>query len=48
MTSEAADPVQAAAIAPAANPGFLQRHGGRIEYVLIPGCLLYTSDAADE
>jgi general nucleoside transport system permease protein len=40
MTAEAADPAQVAAIAPAADPGFLQRHGGSIEYVLIPGAAL--------
>jgi simple sugar transport system permease protein len=40
MSSEAADPVQAAAIAPAADPGFLQRHGAAIEYLLIPGAAL--------
>ena len=28
------------AIAPAADPGFLQRHGGTIEYILIPGAAL--------
>lgn len=40
MTSEAADPIDAAAIAPAADPGFLQRWGTSIEYVLIPGAAL--------
>ena len=40
MTSEVADPVEAAAISPAADPGFLQRYGGTIEYVLIPGAAL--------
>src|SRR6516225_5872989 len=40
MTSEVADPVEAVAIAPAADPGFLQRHGGTIEYILIPGAAL--------
>ncbi|MGJ5036263.1 MULTISPECIES: ABC transporter permease [unclassified Bradyrhizobium] len=40
MTSEAADPVDAAAIAPAADAGFLQRHGASIEYILIPGAAL--------
>lgn len=40
MTSEVADPVEASEIAPAADPGFLQRHGGTIEYILIPGAAL--------
>src|SRR5205085_4991699 len=40
VTSEVADPVEAAAISPAADPGFLQRYGGTIEYVLIPGAAL--------
>ena len=40
MTTEAADPVDAAAIAPAADAGFLQRHGAEIEYILIPGAAL--------
>jgi general nucleoside transport system permease protein len=40
MTSEVVDPVEAVAIAPAADPGFLQRHGGTIEYILIPGAAL--------
>jgi general nucleoside transport system permease protein len=40
MTSEVADPAEAVAVAPAADPGFLQRHGGSIEYVLIPGAAL--------
>ena len=40
MTSETADSVEAAAIAPAADPGFLQRHGTTIEYILIPGAAL--------
>ncbi len=41
MTTEVADPVEAvAAIAPAADPGFLQRHSAAIEYVLIPGAAL--------
>ena len=31
---------RAAAIAPAADPGFLQRYGGTIEYILIPGAAL--------
>lgn len=41
MTVEAADSAEAVGtIAPAADPGFLQRHGGTIEYVLIPGAAL--------
>jgi ABC-type uncharacterized transport system permease subunit len=40
MTSEAADSVDAVAISPAADPGFLQRHGTTIEYILIPGAAL--------
>ena len=46
MTTEAADSVPAAAIAPAADPGFLQRHGARIEYVLIPSAALVAALAA--
>jgi simple sugar transport system permease protein len=37
MTTDVAD---AAAIAPAADAGFLQRHGTTIEYILIPGAAL--------
>jgi general nucleoside transport system permease protein len=40
MTTEAADPVDAAALAPAADAGFLQRWGASIEYILIPGAAL--------
>jgi general nucleoside transport system permease protein len=40
MTAEAADSVDAVAISPAADPGFLQRHGTTIEYILIPGAAL--------
>ena len=40
MTTDTADPVEAAAIAPAADAGFLQRHGTTIEYLLIPGAAL--------
>jgi simple sugar transport system permease protein len=40
MTSELADPVEAAVVAPAADPPFLQRHGAAIEYILIPGAAL--------
>jgi simple sugar transport system permease protein len=31
---------EAVGIAPAADPGFLQRYGGTIEYILIPGAAL--------
>ena len=41
MTAETADSTDAVGtVAPAADPGFLQRHGGTIEYVLIPGAAL--------
>ena len=40
MTSEAMDSAEAAGPAPAADPGFLQRYGTTIEYVLIPGATL--------
>jgi len=40
VTSEVADPAEAMAISPAADPGFLQRFGGTIEYILIPGAAL--------
>jgi len=40
VTTDTADPVEAAAIAPAADAGFLQRHGTTIEYLLIPGAAL--------
>jgi simple sugar transport system permease protein len=40
VTTDTADPVEAVGVAPAADPGFLQRHGGTIEYVLIPGAAL--------
>ncbi|MGZ5842404.1 MAG: ABC transporter permease [Xanthobacteraceae bacterium] len=40
MTTDIADPAEAAAIAPAADAGFLQRHGTTIEYILIPGAAL--------
>ena len=40
MTSEAVDSVEAAGPAPAADPGFLQRYGTTIEYILIPGAAL--------
>jgi ABC-type uncharacterized transport system permease subunit len=40
VTTDAADPVGAAGIAPAADAGFLQRHGTTIEYILIPGAAL--------
>ena len=37
MTTDVAEPVDAVAVAPAADPGFLQRYGTSIEYILIPG-----------
>ena len=40
MTTDVADSVEAAGIAPAADAGFLQRYGGTIEYILIPGAAL--------
>jgi general nucleoside transport system permease protein len=40
VTSEAVDSAEAAGPAPAANPGFLQRYGTTIEYILIPGAAL--------
>jgi general nucleoside transport system permease protein len=40
MTSEVADPADLVAISPAADAGFLQRHGATIEYILIPGAAL--------
>jgi len=40
MTSEVAETVDAVAVSPAADPGFLQRYGTSIEYVLIPGAAL--------
>jgi general nucleoside transport system permease protein len=40
VTSEAMDSAEAAGPAPAADPGFLQRYGTTIEYVLIPGAAL--------
>jgi len=40
VTTDTADSAAAAAIAPAADPSFLQRHGQAIEYVLIPGAAL--------
>jgi ABC-type uncharacterized transport system permease subunit len=40
VTADTADSAPAAAIAPAADPPFLQRHGQTIEYVLIPGAAL--------
>ena len=40
MTSEVADPAEAVAVAPSADPGFLARHGTTIEYILIPGAAL--------
>src|SRR5256884_468036 len=40
VPTEAADPVKAVGIAPAADAGFLQRYGTTIEYILIPGAAL--------
>jgi hypothetical protein len=40
VTSGVADPAEAVAVSPAADPGFLQRYGGTIEYILIPGAAL--------
>src|SRR3977135_2818240 len=40
VTSGVADPAEAVAISPAADPGFLRRYGGTIEYILIPGAAL--------
>ncbi|HET7889266.1 MAG TPA: ABC transporter permease [Bradyrhizobium sp.] len=40
MTSEVADSAEAVGVSPAADPGFLQRHGASIEYILIPGAAL--------
>ena len=40
MTTDVADGAEAVAVAPAADPGFLQRHGSTIEYILIPGAAL--------
>jgi ABC-type uncharacterized transport system permease subunit len=40
VTTEAADAADAVAVAPAADPGFLQRYGTSIEYILIPGAAL--------
>jgi general nucleoside transport system permease protein len=38
--SEVAEPADAVSISPAADPGFLQRYGTTIEYILIPGAAL--------
>src|SRR5438045_6001978 len=40
VTTDTADDVEAVGVAPAADPGFLQRHGTTIEYILIPGAAL--------
>jgi general nucleoside transport system permease protein len=40
MTTDAAETVDAIAVSPAADPGFLQRYGTSIEYILIPGAAL--------
>ena len=40
MTTDVADPLEAVTAAPAADTGFLKRHGTSIEYILIPGAAL--------
>src|SRR6201987_728756 len=40
MSTDVADSAEAVAVAPASDPGFLQRHGATIEYILIPGAAL--------
>jgi ABC-type uncharacterized transport system permease subunit len=40
VSSDVADSADAVAVAPAADAGFLQRHGTTIEYILIPGAAL--------
>src|SRR4029077_6812660 len=40
VTTDVVDPVEAVGVAPAADPGFLQRHGATIEYILTPGAAL--------
>jgi len=40
MTTDAAETVDAVAVSPAADPGFLQRYGTSVEYILIPGAAL--------
>ncbi len=40
MSSDVADSADAVSVAPAADAGFLQRHGTTIEYILIPGAAL--------
>jgi simple sugar transport system permease protein len=40
MTTDAAETVDTVAISPAADPGFLQRYGTTIEYILIPWAAL--------
>ena len=37
MSTEVGESIDAPLVAPAADPGFLQRYGGAIEYILIPG-----------
>ena len=40
MSAEVGDTIDTPSIAPAADPGFLQRYGGAIEYILIPGAAI--------
>jgi general nucleoside transport system permease protein len=40
VTTDTAESVDATGVAPAADVGFLQRHGTTIEYILIPGAAL--------
>ena len=40
LNTEVGDTIDTPSIAPAADPGFLQRYGGAIEYILIPGAAL--------
>ncbi len=40
MTTDTADTAEGGRVAPAADPGFLQRYGTSIEYILIPGAAL--------
>jgi simple sugar transport system permease protein len=40
VTTDAAESADAVGVAPAADPGFLQRYGASIEYILIPGAAL--------
>jgi len=40
VSADAVESAEAVAVAPAADAGFLQRHGTSIEYILIPGAAL--------